>query len=72
VKKKAEIDATAAQRSTEEASHNRSALLAIVIDQQLRAWSAMMRMSPLPFVLQQQAVVAKLILGIMLPSKSRR
>ena len=31
-----------------------------------------MRMSPLPFVLQQQAVVAKLIMGFMLSSKSRR
>jgi hypothetical protein len=39
-----------------------------IIDQQLRVWSAMMRMSPLPFVLQQQAVVAKLILSFMLPT----
>jgi hypothetical protein len=43
-----------------------------IIDQQFRVWSAMMRMSPLPFVLQQQAVVAELIMGFMLSSKPRR
>jgi hypothetical protein len=42
-----------------------------LIDQQFRVWSAMLRMSPLPFVLQQQAVIAKLIMGV-LPSKSDR
>jgi hypothetical protein len=43
-----------------------------LIDQQFRVWSAMMRMSPLPFVLQQQAVFAKLLMGFMLPGKSGR
>jgi hypothetical protein len=98
VKKKAEIGATAAQRSptnprrrekprrtvaetrglvqrdaiiaaeTEEASDSGSASPANILNQQFRLWSAMMRMSPLPFVLQQQAVVAKLIMGFMLPT----
>ena len=40
-----------------------------IIDHQFRVWSAMMRMSPLPFILQQQAVVAKLIMGFMLPTR---
>jgi hypothetical protein len=35
-------------------------------------WSAMMRMSPLPFILEQQAVVTKLIMGFVLPSKADR
>jgi hypothetical protein len=38
------------------------------IDQPFRVWAAMMRMSPLPFVLQQQAMVAKLIMGFLLPT----
>jgi hypothetical protein len=38
------------------------------IDQQFGVWSAMMRMSPLPFVLQQQAIVAKLCIAFMLPT----
>jgi hypothetical protein len=97
-KKKAEIGAAAAQRSTtnprkrekplrtvaearglvqpegkitaetEKASDSGSPSLANIIDQQFRVWSAMMRMSPLPFVLRQQAEVAKLIMGFMLPT----
>jgi hypothetical protein len=39
-----------------------------ILNQQFRVWSAIMRMSPLPFVLQQQAVVAKLIMDFMLPT----
>jgi hypothetical protein len=53
---------------TEEASDSGSPSLANIIDQQFRVWSAMMRMSPFPSVLQQQAVVAKLIMGFMLPT----
>ena len=40
-----------------------------IIDQQFRVWSAMMRMSPLAFILQQQAMVAKLIMGFVLPTR---
>ena len=43
-----------------------------ITDQQFGFWSAMMRMSPLPFVLQQQATVAKLIMSFMLPGNFRR
>jgi hypothetical protein len=39
-----------------------------IIDQQFSVWSVMMSMSPLPFILQQQAVVAKLIMGFLLPT----
>ena len=42
-----------------------------IFDQQFGLWSAMMRMSPLPFVLQQQVTVAKLFLGFMLPTDRR-
>ena len=40
---------------TEEASDSGSSSPANIIDQQFRVWSAMMRMSPLPFVLQQSS-----------------
>jgi hypothetical protein len=53
---------------TEEANDSGSLSLANIIDQQFRVWSAMISMSPLPFILQQQAVVAKLIMGFMLPT----
>jgi hypothetical protein len=43
-----------------------------IVDQQFSVWSSMVRMSPLPMLLHQQAVVAKLIMGFMLPSKSVR
>ena len=52
----------------EVASESGSSSPANIIDQQFRVWSAMMSMSPLPFILQQQAVVAKLIMGFMLPT----
>jgi hypothetical protein len=54
---------------TKDASGSGSSLPENIIDQQFRVWSAMMRMSPLPFVLQQQAVVAKFIMGFMLPTR---
>jgi hypothetical protein len=61
-----------AKPAAESASGSLADTAGNIIDQQFRVWSAMMKMSPLPFVLQQQAVVAKLIMGFMLPSKSRR
>jgi hypothetical protein len=54
---------------TEDVNGSGSSLPENIIDQQFRVWSAMMRMSPLPFILQQQAVAAKLILGFMLPAR---
>jgi hypothetical protein len=99
VKKKAEIGATAAQRSTtnprkrekplrtvaetrgliqrdavvtaerDVASDSGLSSPANIIDQQFRVWSAMMSMSPLPFILQQQAMVAKLIMGFLMPTR---
>ena len=41
--------------------------VANIFNQQSGLWSAMLRMSPVPFVLQQQAMVAKLIMDFMLP-----
>lgn len=43
-----------------------------IMDQQFRFWLAMLRMSPLPIVLHQQATIARLIMDLMLPSKSGR
>ena len=39
-----------------------------IIDQQFGLWSAMLKMSPVPFVLRQQATVAKLLMAFMLPT----
>ena len=42
-----------------------------LIDQNFRMWSAMLRLSPFSFVLHQQTVIAKMMLGL-LPSKPVR
>jgi len=42
-----------------------------LIDQNFTMWSAMLRLSPFSFVLHQQAVIAKMMLGL-LPSKPVR
>jgi hypothetical protein len=63
-------DATiSAKPAAESASGSLADTTGSLIDQQFRMWSAMMRMSPLPFVLQQQAVVAKLIMGFLMPTR---
>lgn len=61
-----------AKPATESASGSLADTAGSIIDHQFRVWSAMMKMSPLPFVLQQQAVIAKLIMGFVLPSKADR
>jgi hypothetical protein len=38
-----------------------------IINQQFGLWSAMLRMSPVPVVLRQQAAVAKLFMAFVLP-----
>ena len=42
-----------------------------IVNQQFDLWSAMLRMSPVPFVLRQQVTVAKLFLAFMLPPVGR-
>jgi hypothetical protein len=38
-----------------------------IFDQQFGLWSTILRMSPVPFVLRQQATVANLFMAFMLP-----
>ena len=48
-------------------THRESSAITSIINQQFGLWSAMLRMSPAPFVLRQQAAVAKLVMAFMLP-----
>ena len=43
-----------------------------VIDQNLKLWLAMVRLSPISFVLHQQAAIAQIVLGFMPTSKPVR
>ena len=45
-----------------------SSAVTTIVNQQFDLWSAMLRMSPVPFVLRQQVTVAKLFLAFMLPT----
>ena len=59
-------DAVIASKPSEPNDREISAVTNI-FDQQFGLWAAMMRMSPLPLVLQQQAAVTKLFMSFMLP-----
>jgi hypothetical protein len=61
-------DAVIASKPSEPNDREISAVTKI-FGQQFGLWAAMMRMSPLPFVLQQQAVVVKLFMSFMLPTR---
>jgi hypothetical protein len=43
-----------------------------VIDQNLKLWLALVRLSPISFVLHQQAAIAQIVLGFMPTSKPVR
>ena len=43
-----------------------------VIDQNFKLWLALVRLSPISFVLHQQAVIAQIVLGFMPASKPVR
>ena len=51
-----------------EPTDRESSVVTTIINQQFGLWSAMLRMSPAPFVLRQQAAVAKLFMALMLPT----
>ena len=42
------------------------------IDQNFKLWSAIIRLSPFSLALRQQALMARMVLGFMLPGKSTR